>query len=139
MAPLRLQSGTTRGVVALKNGLNGSKLAAFALYTEHSHTTVPKLSVFNADHIGYRGAINFARSAHENLMKIVLGTLESNEWCKIRDGVFQILYGQSRIPFGFLPDRERVEWVSTDMWRPFKRSFRPYLPNAGSSSTSSTS
>jgi len=42
---------TTRRVVALKNGLNGSKLAAFALYTEHSHTTVPKLSIFNADHI----------------------------------------------------------------------------------------
>jgi len=40
--------------VALKNGLNGSKLAAFALYTEHSHTTVPKLSIFNADHIAFK-------------------------------------------------------------------------------------
>ena len=32
--------------------------------------------------------------------------------------------------FKHLPDRERVEWVCTDMWRPFKRSFAKYLPNA---------
>lgn len=32
--------------------------------------------------------------------------------------------------FKNLPDRERVEWVCTDMWRPFKRSFGKYLPNA---------
>ena len=32
--------------------------------------------------------------------------------------------------FKNLPDRERVEWVCTDMWRPFKRSFSQYLPNA---------
>jgi len=29
-----------------------------------------------------------------------------------------------------LPDKEKVEWVCTDMWRPFKRSFSQYLPNA---------
>ncbi|MBD3792224.1 MAG: ISL3 family transposase [Campylobacterales bacterium] len=32
--------------------------------------------------------------------------------------------------FKELPDREKVEWVCTDMWRPFKRSFAEYLPNA---------
>ena len=32
--------------------------------------------------------------------------------------------------FEKLRDREKVEWVCTDMWRPFKRSFSPYLPNA---------
>lgn len=32
--------------------------------------------------------------------------------------------------FKNLRDRERVEWVCTDMWRPFKRSFSQYLPNA---------
>jgi len=32
--------------------------------------------------------------------------------------------------FEKLPDREKVEWVCTDMWRPFKASFGPYLPNA---------
>lgn len=32
--------------------------------------------------------------------------------------------------FAALPDPEKVEWVCTDMWRPFKRSFQPYLPNA---------
>lgn len=32
--------------------------------------------------------------------------------------------------FKNLPNREKVEWVCTDMWRPFKRSFSPYLPNA---------
>ena len=32
--------------------------------------------------------------------------------------------------FKNLPDREKVEWVCTDMWRPFKRSFSKYLPNA---------
>lgn len=32
--------------------------------------------------------------------------------------------------FRDLPDREKVEWVCTDMWRPFKESFGPYLPNA---------
>ena len=32
--------------------------------------------------------------------------------------------------FSDLKDRERVEWVCTDMWRPFKRSFSQYLPNA---------
>lgn len=32
--------------------------------------------------------------------------------------------------FKNLPDKEKVEWVCTDMWRPFKRSFSKYLPNA---------
>ncbi|EXH48336.1 transposase family protein [Acinetobacter baumannii 1412924] len=32
--------------------------------------------------------------------------------------------------FKNLPDDEKVEWVCTDMWRPFKRSFQSYLPNA---------
>lgn len=32
--------------------------------------------------------------------------------------------------FKNMPDREKVEWVCTDMWRPFKRSFSEYLPNA---------
>ncbi len=32
--------------------------------------------------------------------------------------------------FKELPDRNRVEWVCTDMWRPFKRSFAQFLPNA---------
>ena len=32
--------------------------------------------------------------------------------------------------FKNLPDKEKVEWVCTDMWRPFKRSFSEYLPNA---------
>lgn len=32
--------------------------------------------------------------------------------------------------FKSLPNKEKVEWVCTDMWRPFKRSFSEYLPNA---------
>ena len=32
--------------------------------------------------------------------------------------------------FQKLPDKESVEWVCSDMWRPFKRSFSEYLPNA---------
>ena len=32
--------------------------------------------------------------------------------------------------FENLPNKDRVEWVCTDMWRPFKRSFSQYLPNA---------
>jgi transposase len=32
--------------------------------------------------------------------------------------------------FEALPDKEKVEWVCTDMWRPFKRSFAQFLPNA---------
>ncbi|MEI7614783.1 MAG: ISL3 family transposase [Betaproteobacteria bacterium] len=32
--------------------------------------------------------------------------------------------------FEAMNDREKVEWVCTDMWRPFKRSFAPFLPNA---------
>lgn len=32
--------------------------------------------------------------------------------------------------FKGLPDRDKVEWVCTDMWRPFKRSFAQHLPNA---------
>lgn len=32
--------------------------------------------------------------------------------------------------FRDLHDREKVEWVCTDMWRPFKESYGPYLPNA---------
>lgn len=32
--------------------------------------------------------------------------------------------------FETLRDREKVEWICTDMWRPFKRSFSPHLPNA---------
>jgi hypothetical protein len=58
MAPLRLQSGYHPGMVALKNGLNGPKIAEFVLYTEHSQTTVPKQSIFNADHITTRKSWN---------------------------------------------------------------------------------
>jgi len=32
--------------------------------------------------------------------------------------------------FRDLPDRDKVEWVCTDIWRPFKDSYGPYLPNA---------
>ena len=32
--------------------------------------------------------------------------------------------------FKDLTDRDKGEWVCTDMWRPFKRSFAQYLPNA---------
>ncbi len=32
--------------------------------------------------------------------------------------------------FEKLPDADKIEWVCTDMWRPYKRSFRDYLPNA---------
>lgn len=32
--------------------------------------------------------------------------------------------------FERLPDREKVEWVCTDMWRPFKKSCIAFLPNA---------
>lgn len=32
--------------------------------------------------------------------------------------------------FKALPDKNKVEWVCTDMWRPFKRSFSEHLPNA---------
>ena len=50
------------------------------------------------------------------------------------NNVFQILEFRTQEHlkpfFKDLPDRERVEWVSTDMWRPFKRSFSQYLPNA---------
>jgi transposase len=50
------------------------------------------------------------------------------------NNVFQILEYRTQDYlkpfFENLPDREKVEWVCTDMWRPFKRSFAPYLPNA---------
>ncbi|EMH0061283.1 ISL3 family transposase [Providencia rettgeri] len=32
--------------------------------------------------------------------------------------------------FATLPDAEKVEWICSDMWRPFKKSFKLYLPNA---------
>lgn len=32
--------------------------------------------------------------------------------------------------FKNLPDPEKVEWVCTDMWRPYKASFKDFLPNA---------
>lgn len=32
--------------------------------------------------------------------------------------------------FKQLPDKDKVEWVCSDMWRPFKKSFREGLPNA---------
>ena len=32
--------------------------------------------------------------------------------------------------FKSLPDKEKVEWVCSDMWRPFKKSFKEGLPNA---------
>ncbi|VDA76627.1 Putative transposase (identified by ISEscan HMM) [Klebsiella pneumoniae] len=32
--------------------------------------------------------------------------------------------------FKDLPDADKVEWVCTDMWRPFKRSFAQHSPNA---------
>ncbi len=48
--------------------------------------------------------------------------------------VFQMLEERTQAKlkpfFKALPDRAKVEWVCTDMWRPFKQSFGPYLPNA---------
>lgn len=32
--------------------------------------------------------------------------------------------------FKTMPDKEKVEWVCTDMWRPFKISYQDFLPNA---------
>lgn len=32
--------------------------------------------------------------------------------------------------FAQMPDKDKVEWVCTDMWRPFKKSFAPAFPNA---------
>jgi transposase len=50
------------------------------------------------------------------------------------NNIFQILEFRTQDHlkpfFKTLPDRERVEWVCTDMWQPFKRSFSQYLPNA---------
>lgn len=50
------------------------------------------------------------------------------------NSVFEILEERTKAHmkpfFRDLPDREKVEWVCTDMWRPFKDSFGPYLPNA---------
>jgi transposase len=50
------------------------------------------------------------------------------------NNVFQMLEHRTQAHlkpfFASLPDREKVEWVCTDMWRPFKESFGPYLPNA---------
>lgn len=50
------------------------------------------------------------------------------------NNVFQMLERRTQAYlkpfFAALPDRDKVEWVCTDMWRPFKESFGPYLPNA---------
>ncbi len=50
------------------------------------------------------------------------------------NNVFEILEARTQDVlkpyFQTLKDREKVEWVCTDMWRPFKRSFSAYLPNA---------
>ena len=50
------------------------------------------------------------------------------------NNVFQILEFRTQDHlkpfFENLPNKDRVEWVCTDMWRPFKRSFSQYLPNA---------
>ncbi len=32
--------------------------------------------------------------------------------------------------FKSMPNKDAIEWVCTDMWRPFKRSFKPFIPNA---------
>lgn len=32
--------------------------------------------------------------------------------------------------FAKMPDGDKVEWICSDMWRPFKKSFRLHLPNA---------
>ena len=50
------------------------------------------------------------------------------------NNVFQILEKRTQEHlkpyFATLRDREKVEWVCTDMWRPFKRSYSAFLPNA---------
>ena len=50
------------------------------------------------------------------------------------NSVFDMLEERTKVHmkpfFRDLPDREKVEWVCTDMWRPFKESFGPFLPNA---------
>ena len=50
------------------------------------------------------------------------------------NNVFEILEVRTqevlKVYFKTLRDREKVEWVCTDMWRPLKNSFSAYLPNA---------
>lgn len=50
------------------------------------------------------------------------------------NNLFQILEQRTQTHmnsfFETLPDREKVEWVCTDMWRPYKESFGPFFPNA---------
>ncbi len=50
------------------------------------------------------------------------------------NSVFDILEERTKAHmrsfFRNLPDREKVEWVCTDMWRPVKECYGPYLPNA---------
>jgi transposase len=52
----------------------------------------------------------------------------------VTNNVFQMLEFRTQEHlkpfFRNLPDKEKVEWVCTDMWCPFKRSFSQYLPNA---------
>ena len=73
---------------------------------------------------------SFSESTEVNLagdMRCVLTNLATNN-------VFDMLPERTQEHlkpfFRDLRDRERVEWVCTDMWRPFKRSFAKYLPNA---------
>lgn len=50
------------------------------------------------------------------------------------NSVFDMLNERTKVHmkhfFRDLPDRDKVEWVYTDMWRSFKETFCPYLPNA---------
>lgn len=50
------------------------------------------------------------------------------------NSVFNMLEGRTKAHmkpfFRDLPDREKVEWVCTDVWRPFKASCSSWLPNA---------
>lgn len=52
----------------------------------------------------------------------------------VTNNVFDMLehrtQDQLKLFFRDLPDKDKVEWVCTDMWRPFARSFAQYLPNA---------
>jgi transposase len=111
--------GTTFNALALQTGLavNTIKSIAHDLIAEYDATVRYETPVImGIDEVMLAGAY-----------RCVITNLATNN-------VFQILEFRNqdflKPFFESMPDKAKVEWVCTDMWRPFKRSFELYLPNA---------
>lgn len=124
---------TKRLVDAIRSRCLGTTFHALAQQTGLAVNTIKNIALDLIDDL--EGSVHYETPV---IMGIDELNLAGGFRCIITNlatnNVFQILEQRTQAHmkpfFETLPDREKVEWVCTDMWRPFKQSFGPFFPNA---------